>query len=64
VAPDPCGLEWAEGAVSLPGSGKIEVSWRITDGRMRLDIRAPAGIEIDARLPDGLEGDINLTTIL
>ena len=46
-----------------PGSGKITVSWRVTDGRMRLDIWAPAGIEIDARLPAGLEGDVYLTAV-
>lgn len=63
VAPDPCGLEWAEGAVPLPGSGRIEASWRITDGRMRLDVRAPAGIEIDARLPDGIAGEIEVHRI-
>ena len=26
------------------------------DGRMRLDVRAPEGIEIDARLPEGVDG--------
>ena len=29
VAPEPCGLEWAEGSVPLPGAGRIDVSWRI-----------------------------------
>jgi hypothetical protein len=60
VAPEPCGLEWAEGSVPLPHAGRIDVSWRIDNGRMTLDVRAPAGIDIDARIPDGLTGEITV----
>jgi hypothetical protein len=61
VAPEPCGLTWADGSVPLPGEGRIDVSWRVLDdGRFRLDVRAPEGIEIDARLPEGTTGEIIL----
>jgi hypothetical protein len=63
VAPEPCGLEWAEGSVPLPGEGRIDVSWRVeANGRMRLEIRTPAGIEIDARLPEGYIGEVVLSS--
>ena len=58
VAPEPCGLEWADGSVPLPGAGRIDASWRMDGHRMRLEITAPAGIAIDARLPNGVSGEI------
>jgi hypothetical protein len=44
----------------LPHAGRIDVSWRIDNGRMTLDVRAPDGIAIDPRLPAGTEGDITV----
>ncbi|MGB3306319.1 MAG: family 78 glycoside hydrolase catalytic domain [Thermomicrobiales bacterium] len=61
VAPEPCGLTEAEGRVPLPGRGEIAVRWRIgEDGRMALEISAPADIEIEPRLPEGIEGEITI----
>jgi hypothetical protein len=59
VAPEPCGLTWADGSVPLPGVGRIDISWRIDDsGRMDLKVVAPEGVEIDARIPDGFTGQV------
>ena len=58
VAPEPCGLQWARGAVPLPQGGRIEVSWRIDGGRMELHVSAPDDVELDIRIPDGLSGSV------
>ena len=59
VAPDPCGLEWAEGSVPLPTAGRVDVSWRIdAAGEFRLEVNAPDDVIIEARLPDGYAGQI------
>ncbi|MBN2982447.1 MULTISPECIES: family 78 glycoside hydrolase catalytic domain [Cohnella] len=59
VEPRPSGLTWARGSVPLPDEGRIDVSWRLEGERtLKLRIWAPAGIEIEARLPDGYEGSI------
>lgn len=63
VRPEVCDLDWARGRVPLPGRGHVEVSWRITEGRMRLDVQVPAGIEVDAVLPDGMEGEANVVVL-
>jgi len=61
VVPEPCGLSWAEATVPLPDDGFIEVNWRLDEhGAMTLNIHAPAGIEIQPRLPDNITGEVNL----
>jgi hypothetical protein len=64
VAPDPCGLEWAEGSVPLPLAGRVDVSWRIgEDGTFRLEVNAPEGITIQARLPEGYSGLVTVNGV-
>jgi alpha-L-rhamnosidase len=61
VAPEPCGLSWAEATVPLPDEGFIEVNWSIDElGAMTLNIHAPEGIDIQPRLPENITGEINL----
>ncbi|MFD0710309.1 family 78 glycoside hydrolase catalytic domain [Paenibacillus sp. GCM10027626] len=63
IAPQPCGLSWATGRVPLPQGGRIEVDWRVNGDSMSLRVTAPAGIELDIRVPDGLQGDVQVTRI-
>jgi hypothetical protein len=58
IEPNPCGLKWARGAVPLPNGGLIEVDWRIDGSRMLLRVSAPESVELDIRIPEGLEGEI------
>ncbi|WP_240546192.1 family 78 glycoside hydrolase catalytic domain [Paenibacillus artemisiicola] len=60
VAPKPSGLAWARGSVPLPGSGRIDVSWRLdeTAKRMSLRVAAPSAVELDLAGPDGYELDV------
>ncbi|CAM3420070.1 family 78 glycoside hydrolase catalytic domain [Marinicrinis lubricantis] len=61
VQPNPCGLTWARGSVPLPDSGRIDVSWRLTDDhKLKLQISAPPQVEVEAKLPDGYEGEMIL----
>jgi len=61
IAPEPCGLSWAEATVPLPDEGFIEVNWSIDElGAMTLNIHAPEGIDIQPRLPANITGEINL----
>jgi hypothetical protein len=63
VAPEPCGLESAEGSVPLPGAGTIEVDWHVRDGEMTLNVTAPAAVDLDVRLPNGIDGEIVIRRI-
>ncbi len=49
------GLTWAEAAHESP-YGRIESSWRIQDGELRLRVAVPAGTEATVVLPDGATG--------
>ena len=56
VAPDLCGLAWAEGAMSLPGGRKIAVKVRRRDdGKTDVSIDAPADVRVIAPKADGRE---------
>ncbi len=49
VKPDLGGLEWAEGAMALPGGGSVEVrAWRKADGSTGFSVKAPPGVTIVA----------------
>ncbi|HYJ13724.1 MAG TPA: family 78 glycoside hydrolase catalytic domain, partial [Thermomicrobiales bacterium] len=64
VAPNPCGLEWAEGSVPLPSAGRVDVSWRIgVEGTFRLEVSAPDGINVQARLPEGYSGTVTVNGV-
>lgn len=58
IAPNPCGLTWARGAVPLPNGGLVEAEWRVDGGRMTLRVSAPEDVELDIQLPEGLEGEV------
>jgi alpha-L-rhamnosidase len=63
VTPSPSGLQWAQGSVPLPGEGRIDVSWRISNEQERVihvRVSAPYGISVDVRLPEGYAGDAEL----
>jgi len=53
IEPNVCNLNYANGCVPLPDGGQIDVAWEIgDDGRcLRLDVTAPAEIELDIRVP-------------
>ncbi|WP_219838356.1 family 78 glycoside hydrolase catalytic domain [Paenibacillus sp. R14(2021)] len=57
IAPQPSGLAWARGSVPLPGSGRIDVSWRLDEAakRMKLRVVSPVEVELDIAAPAGYE---------
>ena len=57
IAPVPCGLAWARGAVPHPAGGVIEVSFTVEGDKIDLRISAPEDVELVIRLPDGLKGE-------
>ncbi|WP_240633011.1 family 78 glycoside hydrolase catalytic domain [Paenibacillus montanisoli] len=60
VAPKPVGLEWARGTVPLPGSGRIDVSWKVNESSktMQLRVVAPSTLELEISAPDGYELEV------
>jgi len=47
--------------VPLPEVGSVEVDWSLADDgtrRMALPVKAPAGVEVRAKLPKGYEGEV------
>ncbi|WP_168123126.1 family 78 glycoside hydrolase catalytic domain [Paenibacillus sp. HB172176] len=67
VAPQPGDLTWARGAVPLPGGGRIDVSWRLTeaDGRreFELEVRAPEAIQVEMVAPEGFEAGARMRRV-
>jgi hypothetical protein len=65
VEPTPAGLTWARGSVPLPGVGTIDVAWHLeADGRtMRLRVTAPRHVRLEARLPAGYDGSVEIEAI-
>lgn len=64
IAPEPCGLTWAEGSAPHPEAGSVDVRWEIgDDGTMDLRIAVPAGVEVETRLPDGLHAIVTITEV-
>lgn len=60
VQPQPGDLTWAKGAVPLPDSGVVEVSWELTGEKtMKLEVSAPARVEVEVILPKGYSGVID-----
>lgn len=62
IAPAPCGLTWAEGAVPLPQGGQIAVRWRREGTRLALRVEAPSDVRIEVRWPEGVQGELKLET--
>ncbi|MGI8485008.1 MAG: alpha-L-rhamnosidase C-terminal domain-containing protein, partial [Thermomicrobiales bacterium] len=57
-APEPCGLDHAEGTVPLPGTGRIDVEWNITENENRITgtMYVPEWVTVETRMPDGFTG--------
>ena len=59
VEPHPCGLAWCRGVMPTP-LGDVAVQWENEAGQpFVLRVRAPEGLEIDARLPREGTFDLN-----
>ena len=52
IAPQRCGLTHATGSVCTP-RGLIEVAWRVTGGKFRLDVTVPDGTPTTITAPGG-----------
>lgn len=52
VAPQPCGLLWAQGSVPH-AQGEISVHWQVDEGTMTLEATVPKGVELTLRSPGG-----------
>lgn len=64
VQPELCGLSWARGSVPLPERGRVDVSWQLdASGQLHLDVQLPGDVQADVRLPDGVEGTIQVRRI-
>jgi hypothetical protein len=65
VEPAPAGLAWANGSVPLPDGGTIDVTWSIEPDRktMQLRVSAPWHVEVEARLPGGYEGSVDIVSV-
>jgi hypothetical protein len=64
VAPEPCGLTWAEGSTPHPDAGSIDVRWELSpDGTMDLRIAVPKGVEVETRLPKHTHATVSVTEI-
>jgi alpha-L-rhamnosidase len=55
VGPNPGGLDRVSGVVPTR-YGPVAVSWRVEDGRLAVDIDAPANAAIEFEEPAGFEG--------
>ncbi len=44
ISPRPCGLSWAEGSTATI-HGPVRVRWSLRDAVMRLEVKAPAGVQ-------------------
>ncbi|MFD2611226.1 family 78 glycoside hydrolase catalytic domain [Paenibacillus gansuensis] len=63
VAPQPCDLKWARGAVPLPQGGRVDVAWQVEEteaGRViHLSVQAPEEVETVLEIPVGfLRGEV------
>lgn len=64
IAPQPCGLKWAEGSVPLPHEGRIDVAWRVTgEGELELRVEAPAHVELETVAPNGYGMKVERVTV-
>lgn len=57
VAPQPGDLQWAKGAVPLPGDGRIDVRWEIRkegdESVFQLEVVAPKAVSVSMEVPEG-----------
>lgn len=57
IAPAPCGITWAKGAVPHPAGGAVEVAYTVHRDTIDLQISAPEDVELVIRLPNGFKGE-------
>lgn len=62
ISPQPSDLTWANGSVPLPQGGHIGVSWRLSEGVMKLRIEHPQDIDVKVVWPEGVEGNLEQIT--
>lgn len=62
VAPHPCGLSWAAGAVPAP-QGLITIRWRINADRFHLYVSVPEGVSVETQTPAGYTPDVHIETV-
>lgn len=64
-APEPCGLDHAEGTIPLPGSGCIGVEWNVTEDGTRISgkMYVPEWVTVETRIPNGFSGQLDVCTV-
>ncbi|MWV46106.1 family 78 glycoside hydrolase catalytic domain [Paenibacillus sp. HJL G12] len=60
VEPQPCDLVWARGSVPLPQGGRMDVSWSVDGDMMDIDVFVPGGVEVEVRVPDGMQKRVKI----
>ncbi|MGC4106322.1 MAG: family 78 glycoside hydrolase catalytic domain [Thermomicrobiales bacterium] len=64
IAPEPCGLTWAEGSAPHPDAGSIDVRWDLdADGAMTLHVSVPKGVEVETRFTENQKATISITEV-
>lgn len=60
VEPQIGSLDWARGAVPLPGGGRVDVSWQADKGKrtIRIRVEAPAAVELQVIPPEGYTASV------
>ncbi len=60
VEPQVGSLDWARGAVPLPGGGRVDVSWQTDKGKrtIRIRVEAPAAVELQVIPPEGYTASV------
>ncbi|MCJ8012152.1 glycoside hydrolase family 78 protein [Paenibacillus sp. KQZ6P-2] len=60
IEPQPCDLTWARGSVPLPQGGRIDVSWGVDGDTMDISVSAPGSVEVEVRVPQGMQKQIRM----
>ena len=59
----PNGLNWADGVVATP-HGPLEVKWEIVGRKLKIEVNAPAGVEVSFKrnkAVKGLQPELSIT---
>ena len=55
ISPMPNGLNWADGVVATP-HGPLEVKWEIVGRKLKIEVNAPAGVEVSFKRNKAVKG--------
>jgi hypothetical protein len=55
IKPELCDLKWAKGTVPTP-HGRVEVSWKVENGKIMMDVTIPEGTKAQVEVPATGEG--------